>query len=119
MQRTSYLSGGFRYGFRIPAAGEHKALFVQNLRSIRGMEGVVQEKIDRDVREGRELGSFATAPLETLRFSPLGIVPKKAQGKFRLIHHLSYPEGALVNDAIPQVLSTLRYTSFDEAVCMV
>ena len=38
---------------------------------------------------------------------------------FRLIHHLSYPEGTSVNDVIPQELCSLCYTSFDEVVCMV
>ena len=54
-----------------------------------------------------------------LRVSTLGIIPKKAQGKFRLIHHLSFPEGMSVNDVISPELCTIRYTSFDEAVSMV
>ena len=82
------------------------------------MEGVVQDKIVKEVKEGRVFGSFATTPLENLRVLPLGIVPKKVQAKFRLIHHLSYPEGASVNDAILQEFCTVHYTSFDE-VCMV
>ena len=65
------------------------------------------------------LGPFTTPPLDTLRASPLGIVPKKPPGEFRLIQHLSYPEGGSVNDAIPQEQCTVRYTSFDEAVSMV
>ena len=32
---------------------------------------------------------------------------------------MSYPEGASVNDAIPQEHCTVQYTSFDEAVNMV
>ena len=46
-------------------------------------------------------------------------MPKKAQGEFRLIYHLSFPEGASVNDAIPPELCLVRYTSLDEAVRMV
>ena len=75
---------------------------------------MVKDKIAKEVWEGRVLGQFATAPLETLRVSP-----KKAQGEFRLIHHLSYPEGSSVNNAIPHELCTVRYTSLDEAVNMV
>ena len=116
---VSYLSEGLRCGFRILAAGELKGFFVQNLKSVRGMEGTVQEKIDKEVREDRVLGPFAMAHLEALRVSPLGIVPKKAQGEFRLINHLSYPEGVSVNDDIPQKLCTMHSTSFDEVVCMV
>ena len=110
---------GFKKGFRIPALGERTVIFAQNLRSVHGMEAVVKDKIAKEVQEARVLGPFAMAPLETLQVSPLGIVPKKAQGEFRLINHLSYPEGNLVNDAISQELCTVHYTSFDEAVNMV
>ena len=79
----------------------------------------MQDKIDKEVREGRVLGPFPEPPLATLRVSPLGVVPKKTPGQFRLIQHLSFPEGASVNDAIPQEFCTVRYTSFDEAVRMV
>ena len=83
------------------------------------MESIVQQKIDKEVREGQVLRPFPTLPLENLRVSPLGIVPKKALYEFCLIHHLSFPEGISVNDAIPQELCTVRYTSFDEAVNMI
>ena len=79
------------------------------------MERVVQEKIAKEVQEGRVFGPFTTPPL----VSPLGIVPKKTPGEFRLILHLSYPDGGSVNDAIPQELCTICYTSFDEAVSIV
>lgn len=48
--------------------------------------------------------------------SPLGVVPKKELGKFRLIHHLSFPKGGSVNDAIDQGECSVTYTSFDAAV---
>ena len=82
------------------------------------MEGIVQGKIDKEVKEGRVFGPFMTTPFENLGVSPLGIVPK-AQGEFRLIHYLSFPEGASVNNAILQELCTMHYISFDEAVHMV
>ena len=80
---ADYLLAGFRDGFSIPAVGEQKAFFTRNLKSIHGMEEVVQGKIDKEVCEGRVLGPFPMPPLETLRVSPLGIVPKKAPGEFR------------------------------------
>ena len=42
---------GFTYGFRIPVVGEHKAYFAQNLKSVRGMEQIVQEKIAKEVKD--------------------------------------------------------------------
>ena len=47
--------------------------------------------------------------------SPLGLVPKK-QGKFRLIHDLSFPHGRSVNDSISHADSTISYANIDDAV---
>ena len=77
---AKYLLDGFRYGFRILAEGESKVFIARNLPSIMGMEDIVQNKINKEVKEGRVLGSFSTPPIRNLRVSPLGIVPKKGPG---------------------------------------
>ncbi|XP_063297730.1 apolipoprotein L6-like [Pelobates fuscus] len=64
-------------------------------------------------------GPFASPPLVGLRVSPLVVVPKKEADKFRMIHHLSYPKGASVNDDIDKALCSVSYTSFDKAVELV
>ena len=46
--------------------------------------------------------------------SPLGLAPK-SNGKWRRIHHLSYPRGRSVNCHIPKEWGALEYTTFDEA----
>ena len=51
--------------------------------------------------------------------SPIGIVPKKAEGKFRLIHHLSYPYSHSINDGIPDDKAQVYYATFDAAVTIV
>lgn len=80
------------------------------------MEEIVRLKLAKEVKLGRLLGPFSSPPLPNLRVSPLGVVPKKAPGQFRLIHHLSYPKGDSVNDGIPAQLCSVRYTSLDEAI---
>ena len=65
---------------------------------------------------GRIIGPFDTPPFENFRISPLGLVPKKAPGEFRLIHHLSFPEGSSVNDGIPRELSSVHYATIDDAI---
>lgn len=42
--------------------------------------------------------------------------PKKAVGEFRLIHHLSYPEGTSINHNIPKDLCTVQYQSVETAI---
>ncbi|XP_054843457.1 uncharacterized protein LOC129335043 [Eublepharis macularius] len=110
---------GFEFGFRIPFRGNRVPFMSPNLKSVVGMEEVVRAKIAKECAEGRVLGPFPSPPVPCLRVSPLGVVPKKAAGEFRLIHHLSYPRGSSVNDAIPEHLCSVRYTSFDQAVKVV
>ena len=40
-------------------------------------------------------------------------------GKYRLIQHLSYPEGESINDGIDRLYCTVHYASFDEEVKLV
>lgn len=54
--------------------------------------GCVLEKLRKEVALGRMGGPFPAAPFDDLVVSPLGVVPKKEPGKFRLIHHLSFPK---------------------------
>ncbi|KAM4807895.1 uncharacterized protein WCC33_000858 [Rhinophrynus dorsalis] len=61
-------------------------------------------------------GPFDSCPIEGLVVSPVGVVPKKERGKFRLIQHLSYPEGGSVNEALEKELCSVQYQSFDEAL---
>ena len=61
----------------------------------------VDQKLTKEIEEGRIVGPFAEPPLPNLRISPLGVIPKKVQGEFRMIHHLSFPFGASVNDFMP------------------
>lgn len=61
---------------------------------------------------GKIEGPFDNGSLERKRVSPVGIVPKKAPGKFRLVHYLSHPEGESVNDYTDSLL-TLVSRVFD------
>ena len=54
-----------------------------------------------------------------MRCIPLGLVPKKAPGEFRLIHHLSWPEGELVNDFINPEMCSVKYSCFDDAIQLI
>ena len=44
------------------------------------------------------------------------IVPKKDPSYFRLIHHLSYPNGSSVYDFIPDDCSSVSYASTNDAI---
>lgn len=116
---AGFLLDGFRSGFRLPIGSGVVVSSPRNLRSARDFPSVVRQKVDAEVLLGRMCGPFGTQPLPDLCISPVGVVPKKAPGKFRLIQHLSYPRGRSVNDAIPRELCRVSYQLFDEALDMI
>ena len=46
-------------------------------------------------------------------------LPKKIKGEYRMIQHLSHPEGSSVNDGIPQEHSTVHYATVDDAISLI
>ncbi|XP_077787077.1 uncharacterized protein LOC144328297 [Podarcis muralis] len=113
------LDEGFSKGFRIPVAFTPNSSCPPNQKSVLERPDIALKKIQKEIAAGRVAGPFATPPIAGLHISPLGIVPKKAPGEFRMIHNLSYPKGSSVNDAIPQEMCTVKYSSFDQAVRLV
>jgi len=118
-EAASNIGKGFQFGFSLHYEGPIKSFEAKNLKSAIENPAVVQEKVDKEIDAGRVEGPFLAPPFKNFRVSPLGIVPKKAQGEFRLIHHLSYPRGDSVNDHIDPDLCSVQYTQFDAAVQMV
>lgn len=97
---AAFLYVGFTQGFQIPYTGPRVAMDCTNLKPSRALLAVVAAKIEKECRAGRVAGLFPSPPIHNLRVSLWGLVPKKAAGEFRLIHQLSYPKGASVNDVI-------------------
>ena len=106
-------------GFRIPCSLASVPPVARNLRSALRHPLVVSDKLHKEVALGRMAGPFSEVPVRDLVVSPLGVVPKKEPNKFRLIHHLSFPKGGSVNDAIDPEACTVSYISFDAAVAWV
>jgi hypothetical protein len=113
------LKGGFCQGFQLGISGVRVGREAPNLKSAADDPAAVILKLDKEIRLGRMSGPFPIKPLVNLIVSPVGLVPKAEQGKFRLIHHLSYPEGGSINDGIDRDLCKVHYASFDDAVSLV
>ena len=115
----AYLIHGFTFGFRIGCIGLPRqcSTGVGNLKSAYDFPEVIDTKLAKDLSLGRIIGPYAEPPTNPqFRVSPLGVVPKKTPGEFRMIHHLSYPEGSSVNDFIPKELSSVQYDTIYDAV---
>ena len=71
------------------------------LSAIQNPEAVESDAIiEKEIAAQRLAGPFSSPPFSHFRISHLGLVPKKTEGEFRLIHHLSFPRGSSLNDGI-------------------
>lgn len=113
---TEFLVNGFRYGFSIGYTGEIENIVSKNLKSANDLPDVISKKLEKEICLGRIMGPFTEKPLPVLHCSPLGLVNKKTEGEYRMIHHLSYPEGKSVNDGIPEEESFVQYSSVEDAI---
>lgn len=84
-------------------------MLARMLRSAVICPQVVRDKTEKSWHLGKIEGPFDNASLECMRVSPVGIVPKKAPGKFRLVHYLSHPEGESVNDYPGSLLRSVSH----------
>ena len=110
---------GFKNGFSLGFSGERVPMSARNLKSAYEYPQIVRKKIEKEVQLGRIVGPFSAPPFDNFRCSPIGLVPKRIQGEYRLIHHLSSPKGSSVNDCIDREECTVSYSDFDEAVKLV
>ena len=78
---------------------------------------IVDAELEKEVNLGRILGLFSQRPLKHHRTSGLGAVPKK-NGKWRMILHLSAPEGISINDFISKEDFAINYSTIDAAVAL-
>ena len=110
------LRSGFSEGFRLGYMGPRVSRESRNLRTVSQLPEKVKEKIDKEKSLGRIVGPFQKPPIENLIISPIGLVPKSQPGKYRMIQHLSFPDGDSVNDWIDREYCAVQYTHFDKAV---
>ena len=68
---------------------------------------------------GRIVGPFPSPPFVHFQVNPVGLVPKKELGAFRMIVDMSNPPGSSINDFIEDEFATVSYASFKEAIKMI
>ncbi|XP_043207958.1 uncharacterized protein LOC122388832 isoform X1 [Amphibalanus amphitrite] len=112
-----YLVSGFRSGFSTGSAITGTGGSTHNLPSCDLAPQIIDDYVSSELKAGRLAGPFAAdGPSPVKRISPIGLVPKKSPGSFRVIHHLSFPAGESINDYIPREFTAVQYGSLDEAV---
>ena len=113
---TNYLISGLKSGFDIGYRGPDISVLCRNLKSAYDNPKAVGSYLDKEMSRGRICGPFPDPPYPVFRCNPIGIVPKKASGKFRTIVKLSAPKGISVNDFISKEDFSLSYVTIDKAI---
>ena len=118
-QIVSFLQQGFTFGSPLQFSGQRVSFYAKNLASAYQNPEVVSAKLDNELHANRIAGPFKTPPFPIFRVSPLGVVPRKIPGTFCLIHHLSYPPGASINDVILSEHAMVAYSQVDDAIFLI
>ena len=113
---VQYLATGFTMGFPLHSEGPHFSCHSNNLLSAIQNPTAVDAKLSKELNAQRLAGPFSSPPFPVFRVSPLGLVPKKVEGEFRLIHHLSFPKGSSLNDGISPDHTSVSYATVEDAI---
>ena len=115
-KKVRFLMSGFTQGFRLQYQGERLFRDAKNLKSAYDLPEVLRIEIAKELQAGRIGGPFISPPFPQLQISPLGLIAKKEAGAYRLIHHLSFPEGESINDGISADDSHVQYQSIYDTI---
>ena len=118
-ETTQYLVRGIEEGFRLGCLHSPSIHPPHNHKSALEHKEVVHEYIIKGQACDRIAGPFESPPLNNFKVSLLGVVPKSEQGKFRIIHDLSFPENNSVNSNIPVEYSVVKYDSIDDVISLI
>lgn len=119
--RRKSLVEGFTSGFHIPSMhvdGDVDKSY-ENHPSTLAHSSFVSRKLEEDIYFGRIAGPFTSPPHDNLVTSPLGVVPKKAPGEYRLIHDLSFPKNNSVNSHIDTIHTRVQYELLDHCISII
>ena len=117
--RTQFLFDGFCQGFRLDCSVSPSPTISHNLQSAQQHPEIVTQKLLKEIQAKIIAGPFSFPPFTNFVCSPLGVCPKKKPGTFRLIHHLSYPEGQSVNAGISEYDASVSYTKLSDAIAQI
>ena len=113
---VEFLRSGFTDGFPLHYEVYHVSFETTNLKSALEHPEVVDAKLKKERDAHRLAGPFHSPPFPIFHVSPIGVVPKKSLGEFRLIHHLSYPKGASIDDEISSVNTSVHYATIRDGI---
>ena len=121
LDAKQFILDGFKFGFSLNFSGVRCSQDSHNLTTAKDNPEIVCQKLLNELTTGRIAGPFDSVPFPDFKCSPLGLVPKRKEGQFRLIHHLSYPRhsGTSVNAGIDKEYTSVSYAGIPDAVAVI
>ena len=116
---VAYIVEGLLHGFRTGFVDEDRRIInhqrgqVDNLPATKDHKDVVDAYLQKECHLGRVMEVKVEPSWGEIHVSPIGVIPKKTAGKWRLIVDLSSPKGHSINDGISEELASLAYVSVD------
>ena len=110
------LSNGFENGFPLHYEGSQNSSYAKNLLSAVQNPDAVDAKLDKEIFAHRIAGPYSSPPFPLFGISSLGLVPKRTEGEFRLIHRLSFLKGSSLNGAISSEFTSVSYATVEDAI---
>ena len=118
-ETTKFLVQRFTNGFKVGFSGKTNSDIPKNLKSAMEFPDSVDKLVEKELLAGRIAGPFSKPPFKEFQCSPIGLVLKKDGVNFRLIHHLSFPEGSSINEQIDREWASVTYATIEDAVNLV
>ncbi|XP_061170464.1 uncharacterized protein LOC133179795 isoform X1 [Saccostrea echinata] len=116
---SHYLVQGFTSGFSLGCSAYPKPRLCRNHSSTTQHADYVLDKLQNEIDLGKIAGPYPSRPFQNFVWSPLGVVPKSTQGKYRLLHDLSFPSADSVNSYISEEHSKIKYDTIDTIISLV
>jgi hypothetical protein len=116
---VKYIISGFSSGFPLHFEGHRQFFIPKKLPSALQNPTHVDRKLEQELAANRIAGPFTSPPFHSFCVSPLGLIPKKIPGDFRLIHHLSFPKGISINDGIASENTHVQYATVADAIRLI
>lgn len=116
MLQQIFLFRGFVNGFAIPCMGLEKKHMLWMRYLWFWCQRLWKKSWERTGTQKETASTFRDTPLTHRRRFPQDTVPKKTPGEFRLVYHLSYPEGKRVNDYIDTLLCSVSFVPLDQVM---
>ena len=110
---ADWVAQGIKYGFYLGITQGQTGSAQHNCRSAYLQPSIIDSYIKEELDAGTMAGPFSVPPFGDTHINRFGVIPKSTSGKFCSITDLSFPQGASVDDLVPDSEAAVSYAGMD------